>query len=131
MKLPIVAVSEIISGANFLWLDKAHIYLGKALPAGADKTGKATNVLIQDAPSMLTGHKNNVTSMINAEVEVQIFFSTKVKVNILDAKVAVMNELQDHDWKISNIYPDSEDPDTQQKTATFYVEKRIGIRGND
>lgn len=131
MKLPIVEVADIISAAKFDWVDADNIYTTNVTP-DEDDSGKTTFIRIQEASSELTNYANDFSSTLNASVEVQIFFSTiwskklakNKNLTILDAKVAVLSLLQKSGWHIQRpLTPESLDPDTGQKTATFYINK--------
>lgn len=128
MKLPIVEVADIISAANFDWVDADNIYTTNVTP-DEDDSGKTTFIRIQEASSELTNYANDFSSTLNAGVEVQIFFSTiwskkNKNLTILDAKVAVLSLLQKSGWHIQRpLTPESLDPDTGQKTATIYINK--------
>lgn len=128
MKLPTVMVLDDISEANFLWVKNDNVFVGNTLPSGADKTGQTTNILIQDAPSTMV-FSNSLAKGIDAVVEVQIFFKTHFDGNVFDACLAVVNALQDKGWIITSPPLRSTDPDTRQPTFTFYVTRRLGIRG--
>ena len=136
MKLPIVQVANLIEQANFSWVDSDNIYTTNVTP-DEDDSGKTTFIRIQDATSRLSDYANNFSFTLVAGVEVQIFFSnkwsklTKVKLSIFDAKVAVLNLFQRNNRKIqSPIIPETTDPDTGQKTATFYITKVLRMENN-
>lgn len=128
MKLPINQVADLLIDAKLPWIDEQNIFTSNVTP-DEDTTGKTTFIRIQDAVSQLTDHANNLASTISAGVEVQIFFSTDGKINIFDAKVTVLNLFQENGWKVQRpLQPDSTDPDTKQRTATFYIMKDFHIR---
>lgn len=122
MKLPTVQVADLLAKANFDWIDPDNIYTDNVTPDQND-FGQTTFIRVQDATAALTYHRNNRASALDAEVEVQIFFSTEGKFNVFDIKAAVLRYLQDHGWLISALRPDTIDEDTDQKTVTFYVSK--------
>lgn len=122
MKLPTIQVADLLAKAGFNWLEPDNIYTDNVTP-DQDDSGETTFIRVQDATSSVTYHRNNRASALDAEVEVQIFFSTESKFNIFDIKAAVLRYLQDQGWLISAIRPDTTDEDTNQKTVTFYVSK--------
>lgn len=127
MQLPIVQVADLIEDHNFDWVDDV---ITSGFSPGEHPDVNQTQVLVQDGVGNMADHANDVFYTVDAVVEVQIFFSKKVKINVFDAKVAVMTLLQDNGWLTSTVRPDTTDPDTQQKTVTFYVTKNLRIRGN-
>lgn len=125
MDLPIIQVSDLLKSANLSFVDNDNIYTSNVTP-DQDDSGKTTFIRIQDATSQLVRYVNNMASTISAGVEVQIFFSTDGNVNIFNAKVTVLKLLQQNGWLIQRpLTPDTTDPDTQQRTVTFYVMKNL------
>lgn len=128
MDLPIIQVADLLASANFPWIDSDDIFTSNVTP-DEDTSGKTTFIRIQDATSQLGDYANNLASTISAGVEVQIFFSTQINVNIFEAKVTVLNLFQKNGWLIQRpLRPDTTDPDTGQKTVTFYIMKALKIR---
>jgi hypothetical protein len=128
MKLPVIQVLELLQGASFDWID--YFFVGSFDPGTKPDVNK-TYVLIQDGVGNLGDHANDSLYSIDAVIEVQVFFSKKIKINIFQAQVALMTLLDANDWLPTTMRPVTTDPDTQQKTATFYVQKALRIRGNE
>lgn len=127
MDLPINQVADLLS-ASLKWVDPDNIYTSFVTP-DEDTTGKTTFIRVQDAVSQLDRYRNDDPAVINAGVEVQVFFSTDGDVNIFDAKLEIIRLLQTNGWLVQRpLSPDTTDPDTSQKTITIYANKNLEIR---
>lgn len=127
MDLPINQVADLLS-ASLKWVDPDNIYTSFVTP-DEDTTGKTTFIRVQDAVSQLDRYRNDDPAVINAGVEVQVFFSTDGDVNIFDAKLEIIRLLQTNGWLVQRLLsPDTTDPDTSQKTITIYANKNLEIR---
>lgn len=127
MDLPINQVADLLS-ASLKWVDPDNIYTSFVTP-DEDTTGKTTFIRVQDAVSQLDRYRNDDPAVINAGVEVQVFFSTDGDVNIFQAKLEIIRLLQTNGWLVQRpLSPDTTDPDTSQKTITIYANKNLEIR---
>ncbi len=127
MDLPINQVADLLS-ASLKWVDPDNIYTSFVTP-DEDTTGKTTFIRVQDAVSQLDRYRNDDPAVINAGVEVQVFFSTDGDVNIFQAKLEIIRLLQTNGWLVQRpLTPDTTDPDTYQKTITIYANKNLEIR---
>lgn len=122
MILPTVTVRKFIVAANLDWVDPDNIVVGN-LPADVDDS--VTSILIRDASSGLSRHADNAPHALNARVEIQIFFKKNLDINPLDCKLQIMNLAIRSGWLLDDDRPFTSDPDTQQITATFFVNKKF------
>ncbi|WP_366510932.1 DUF806 family protein [Levilactobacillus brevis] len=128
IKLPVTQVYETIKANKPAWIDGLY---PENIPNIVDKSGSKTLVLLTSVTEPLSGYRNDTFSEISASIQVQIFFSKTVAINVLDAQLGLMNLLDDNGWIIATRYPNVVDPYTEQVTATFSVFKNIKIkRGN-
>lgn len=128
IKLPVTQVYEIIKANKSSWIDGLY---PENIPNIVDKSGSKTLVLITSVSEPLSGFKNDTFSELNVSIQVQVFFSKTISINVLDAQLELMNLLDANGWIIATRYPNVVDPDTEQVTATFSVFKKLKIeRGN-
>ncbi|MCI1527799.1 MAG: DUF806 family protein [Lactobacillus sp.] len=127
MKIPVIQVLELLQQAPCDWIDE--FFVG-SFDLGFKPDVNKTYVLLQDGVGNLGDHANDSLYSIDAVIEIQVFFSKKIQINILQAQLSLMSLLEPNGWLPTAIRPVTTDPDTQQKTATVYVRKTLRIRGN-
>lgn len=127
MELPIVTAKKLIATGNFTWIDE--LYFGQ-IPAEADTTGTKTIVLVTSVTEPFGKYNNDSPSVLDATVQVQIFFEKDTQMNVLDAQLQLVNLFIQDDWQLSNREPNVIDPDTNQVTALFYASKNFTLTLN-
>lgn len=122
MKLPVVQAKELIASANYPWLD--NIYQ-TSLPEEVVNQSDKTFAWITEYVNEPQYYANNVFKGWQIGVEVQIFYSLNIDLNIQDLEIAFAQLFQNDGWQIDQSKNHTKDPDTGQVSKVFYFTKNI------
>lgn len=113
---------ELIASANYPWLD--NIYQ-TSLPEEVVNQSDKTFAWITEYVNEPQYYANNEFKGWQIGVEVQIFYSLSIKLNIQDLEIAFAQLFQSDGWQIDQSKNHTKDPDTGQVSKVFYFTKNI------
>lgn len=119
MKLPIIAVSELLQGVEWL---KTHIYL-TSLPESIKSNTTDTIALVSESENRPANWGSDTFHAMSQAVEIQIFYGENFDKNTNDCEIELMQWLETNGWRITNSRPHILDPDTNQVIKVFFVGK--------
>ena len=122
MQLPVIQAENLLKTANYGWID--NIYRG-SIPKSANNAGTTTDVVITESENEPINYANNVFKGWQIGVEVQIFYSLNIKLNIQDLEIDFAQLFQKDGWQIDQSKNHIKDPDTNQVSKVFYFIKNI------
>ena len=122
MQLPVIQAENLLKTVNYDWID--HIYRG-SIPESADNAGTTTDVVITESENGPINYANNVFKGWQIGVEVQIFYSLNIELNIQDLEIIFAQLFQNNGWRIDQSKNHIKDPDTGQVSKVFYFIKNI------
>lgn len=132
MKLPVVQAKELIASAKYPWLDNIYqTSIPKEVQDDVDEnkenadSAKQTFVWITEYANEPEYYANNAFKGWQIGVEVQIFYSLDINLNIQDLEIELAKLFQSDGWQIEQSKNHTKDPDTSQKSKVFYFVKHI------
>ncbi|WEV36216.1 DUF806 family protein [Lactobacillus sp. ESL0677] len=125
MELPTIMLKKDLLSLNLSWVTSDNVALG-SLNQSQQKDTKQTIILLQEVANEPTGYANSTFKRWHIEVEMQIFWALKPRVNIQEQEVSLMRSLLRLGWKVQPHNSNhTVDPDTKQTTKTIYLDKEI------